>query len=306
MDKAAYIEFCRQAPPDFPVFMQHWYLDAVCAGGQWDAVVVYKREQIAGVLPFFYKKIGPFKYVTMPLLGRFMGPYLRPEWRAPMKATSLLKNLVDALPRFIAYSQDFNYSADNWLPFYWKKYRQTTRYSYVLDLSQSLETLRNNLAPDYRNQKIPKAQAAVEIREEALSAADFLRIHDLSYTRQGLKAPVTISFLKKLDAALVANQQRSILTARERETGEIVGVAYLIWDQQRAYYLMAGEDPAQRNSGAGILLAWEAIVYAKNILQVPIFDFAGSMQPGIERVRRQFGAKQEMYLRVFKRNVFER
>lgn len=300
MDKAAYIEFCRQAPPDFPVFMQHWYLDAVCAGGQWDAVVVRKREQIVGVLPYFYKQKGPFRYVTMPLLGRFMGPYLLPEWRAPMKATALLKALEAALPRFWVFSQDFNYTADNWLPFYWKKYRQTTRYSYVLDLRQSLETLRDNLAADYRNQKIPKAQRLMELRETPMQPADFLQIHDRSYTRQGLKAPVSIAFLEKLDAALVAHGQRTILSVCNRETGEIAAVAYLIWDQQRAYYLMAGEDAAQRNSGAGILLAWEAICYAKNTLQVPVFDFAGSMQPGIERVRRQFGAVQEMYLRVRK------
>jgi hypothetical protein len=63
---------------------------------------------------------------------------------------------------------------------------------------------------------------------------------------------------------------------------------------------MAGDDPALRHSGAGILLAWEAIRYTHEVLKLPIFDFAGSMILPIERVRRQFGALQKPYFRVQK------
>ena len=77
-------------------------------------------------------------------------------------------------------------------------------------------------------------------------------------------------------------------------------VAYLIWDATTAYYLLAGDDPARRASGAGMLLAWEAIRYASAVLGLRCFDFEGSMLPGVERVRVRFGAVQTPYFFVWK------
>ena len=65
---------------------------------------------------------------------------------------------------------------------------------------------------------------------------------------------------------------------------------------------MAGDDPELRNSGAGVLLVWEAIQYTKNELGLNIFDFEGSIIKPIERVRRQFGTKQIPYFNISKYN----
>ena len=56
--------------------------------------------------------------------------------------------------------------------------------------------------------------------------------------------------------------------------------------------------PELRASGAGVLLLWEMIRYSGEVLQLPIFDFLGSMIQPIERVRRQFGAVQQPYFRL--------
>jgi len=79
-------------------------------------------------------------------------------------------------------------------------------------------------------------------------------------------------------------------------------VAYLIWDATTAYFLLAGDDPALRASGAGVLLAWEAICYASEVLGLDCFDFEGSMLPGVERMRVRFGAVQTPYFYVWKHN----
>jgi len=103
-----------------------------------------------------------------------------------------------------------------------------------------------------------------------------------------------------LDQALADHRAREIFWATDLKSGAVHSVAYLVWDKQSAYYLMAGDDPALRASGAGILLAWEAIRYTKETLGLAAFDFAGSMIRPIERVRRQFGAVQKPYFRVQK------
>jgi hypothetical protein len=303
----AYIRFCENAP-DLPLFMQPWYLDAVCEGGIWDAALVEKAGRIVAAWPYFLKKKAWWRYVAMPPLARMMGPYLLPEWRSTRKEMSILDDLLDQLPPGIAaFEQDFNYTAQNWLPLYWRGFRQTTRYSYFLEIND-LDAVWKNIKPGYRNNKIQKAREQAEIktassssphsREGALS--EFFNIQNRSYERQGLETPVSFALLNRLDEALSARNQREIFFATDRTTGAIHSVAYLVWDNQTAWYLMAGDDPALRQSGAGILLAWEAIRYAHEVLRVPSFDFAGSMIHSIEQVRRQFGAVQKPYFRVQK------
>ncbi|MEQ1747142.1 MAG: GNAT family N-acetyltransferase [Saprospiraceae bacterium] len=295
--QATYRRVCETAP-DLPLFMHDWYLDAVCGEGNWDAVFARKGERTVGVLPFFLKKKLWWRYVAMPPLCRMMGPYLLPEYRAPRKEMPLLQELVSQLPRLAAFEQDFNYTAQNWLPFHWRGYAQTTRYSYTLPLTD-LKTLRANLAPDYRNNKLPKAAAKLHVRTgDDLDL--FFQIHNRSYQRQGLDAPVPFDLLQRLDRALAAHQAREIFFAKDPKTGVVHSVAYLAWDRHSAYYLLAGDDPALRRSGAGILVAWEAIRHAKETLGLKTFDFAGSMIEPIERVRRQFGAEPKPYFRVRK------
>lgn len=291
----AYRQFCQTAP-DLPLFMQDWYLDAVCADGAWDTAAVRKGNRVVGVLPYFIKKKGPWRYVAMPRLAKMMGPYLLPEYRTPRREMPLLEELIDQLPRLAAFEQDFNYTATNWLPFYWRGFRQTTRYSYVLPLAK-VDKLRENLAPDYRNNKLPKAAGRVKVHT-GNDLELFYRVHNRSYQRQGLEAPLSFDFLKHLDKVLTDRRAREIFWATDLKTGAVHSVAYLAWDKHSAYYLMAGDDPALRSSGAGILLAWEAIRYAKETLELSTFDFAGSMIRPIERVRRQFGAVQRPYFRV--------
>lgn len=295
----AYTRFCDKVP-DLPLFMQPWYLDAVCQGGQWEVALVEKAGQVVAAWPYFLKKKWHWRYVAMPPLARMMGPYLLPEWRSPRKEMSILGDLLERFPvgRLAAFEQDFNYTAQNWLPLYWRGFRQTTRYSYFLEIND-LDAAWKNLAPDYRNQKIPKAREQTTVTTEG-TLTDFFAVQQLSYQRQGLGSPVPFALLARLDEALAARERRAIFFARDLRTGVAHSVAYLAWDERTAWLLMAGDDPAHRSSGAGILLTWEAIRYASESLRLPEFDFAGSMVYAIERVRRQFGAAQRPYFRVQK------
>lgn len=292
-----YRRFCTEAPADFPLFMQDWYLDAVCEGGQWDAVVLEKAGQVAAVWPYFLKKKLAWTYVAMPPLARMMGPYILPAWRNLRKEPGIMEELISQLPTGLAaFEQDFPYQVSNWLPFYWKGFRQSTRYSYILKIND-LNKVWSHISADYRNQKIPKAQQLVDVKT-GCTLAEFIQIHNGSFERQGLQAPVSTALLTRLDAALAERKQREIFMAVDRETGAVHAVGYLVWDAHAAYLLMAGDDPERRTSGAGILLIWEMIRYAHDVLQLPVFDFLGSMLRPVERVRRQFGAGQQPYFRL--------
>ena len=90
-----------------------------------------------------------------------------------------------------------------------------------------------------------------------------------------------------------------MLFARD-EARRIHAVAWAVWDKHAAYYLLAGADPHLRNSGASSLLAWEALMRARE--HTDVFDFHGSMLQPVERFFRAFGGRQTPYLSVTRMN----
>ena len=296
--KEAYHQFCQENK-ELPIFFQDWYLDAVCQNGDWEVAMVKQAGKIVGVLPYYIKQKGPFRYITMPPLTKMMGPYVLPAYRQDKSFLKISTALIEQLPSVAAHEQLLDYSIDNWLPFYWKGYQQTTRYSYLLDLS-NMERVLENLSADYKNNKIKKAKELVNVvQDQPLEV--LYQVNKMSFDRQQLAIPYDLVFLKRVDEALMEQEARAMFFAID-ESEQIHAVAYLIWDKTRAYYLLAGDDPALRKSGAGILLAWRAIQYTNEVLGLPVFDFQGSMIPAIERVRRQFGATRQPYFFIKKTN----
>lgn len=295
-ERKTYRKFLRRCK-DVPVFFQDWYLDAVCTEGEWGAATVEKGDQVAAVLPYYLKQKGPFRYITMPHLCRFMGPYLHPDWRRPDRELRLLRELAAQLPRVDAFRQHFHYLQTNWLPFYWEHFQQQTRYSYRLEGLNDLEAVYQKLHRDYRNNKLPRAEERVGLRTD-LTVESFYEVAGKSYARQGLSQPFSFAFFKNLTEALHANEAGRLFFAVDAQE-RIHSVALLVWDRQSSYYLVAGDDPDLRDSGAGVWLTWQLVKFTAEVLQLPTFDFLGSMIEPIERVRRQFGAVQRPYSEVW-------
>lgn len=296
---ADYRLFCKTAPTDFPVFMQDWYLDAICSDGSWDAIVLKESDKIVGVWPFFLKKKLWWTYIAMPLLGKMMGPYLIPTCRSLSKQMHLLEKMMEQLPPGLAaFQQDFNYTQTNWLPFFWKGYQQTTRYSYCLDLKQPETTLWKNISNSYRK-KISKASEKLKVCSN-LPVEQLHRLCKLSFTRQGIEFPLSIDRLRAIQDVFINHQAGRCFFASDPISGAIHSAAFLVWDQQAAYYLMAGDDPQFRASGSAVLLQWKAIQFTQHELKLPIFDFEGSMIKAVEQGKRDFGASQQAYFRIRK------
>lgn len=294
-NKDAYRNFCQTAE-DLPIFAQDWYLDAVCCDGDWDVAIVKKNAQIAATMPYFFKQKRGFTYSTIPLHTRHLGPYVIPERRGLKNEMSLYAALIEQLPKTAHFIQDFAPTVTNWLPFYWKDFKQTVRYTYILKLDDMDAVLKNRNRRIRRN--IEKAEEIVTIGHD-ISIADFYEINKMSFSRQDISIYYPLESLLKLDAVLTEKKAREIFVARDVD-GNIHAVGYLVWDKNRSYALLGGINSEYRSSNAITLLIWKMILYTKEVLNLPIFDFAGSMLPQIEPSRRQFGGEQEPYFRVWK------
>lgn len=296
-NKAWYRDFCSRKNA-LPVFMQAWYLDAVCEGGEWEVILIREGEELIAAYTYFVKQKMGFKYITMPPFVKVMGPYISSRYRGLKKSHQLLEQLITQLPKVDCIKQDFHYSVSNWLPFYWSGFKQSGRYTYLIDISD-MHIVYGSIN---RNMKrnIEKAKSQLRLGTD-LPIEEFYAINKMSFDRQGISIPYSLDQLKKHDEALAAQNARKIFYAIDRKR-QIHSASYLIWDQNSSYYHLSGDNPDLRQSGAGIFLIWEAIRYSCNQLGLQTFDFEGSMLKPVEQIRRQFGAKQQHYARIWQYN----
>jgi GNAT acetyltransferase-like protein len=278
------------------IFQQPWWLDAV-APGHWDAVTVERDGRVVARLPYVMRGRRRLRVLTMPPLTQTLGPWLERSAAKPAEALSaeheLLATLESALPAADAFVQHFSPTMLNALPFYWAGYRLELQYTHRLEGLGSEEALWDGLRGNIRRE-IRKARKRVEVRDD-LELDRFHAIWAKTFARQGLRAPVSLAGLERLDAACAARGARASLCARD-EAGRVHAVSYVVWDRHAAFYLIGGGDPELRTSGAGSLLMWESIMRAREVTDV--FDFEGSMLRPVERFFRAFGGRQTPYLRV--------
>lgn len=281
-----------------PIFSQAWWLDAV-AHENWDVVVCEKDGKIIASMPFIIKRKLFVSIVTMPVLTQHLGPWFRAtedkESKRLGREKDLMTELISKLPRYDHFSASWSYKVANWLPFYWAGFRQTTRYTYVLDRLDNFDALWHQFQQNIRGD-IRKAQSRFSLKVRTdLSVEDFLALNEMVYQRQGLSVPYPDDVVKKIDDACASRSSRAIVIAEDDQGRHHAGV-YIVWDQHSAYYIMGGGDPDLRNSGATSLCMWEAIKLCSGVTER--FDFEGSMMEPVERFFRAFGASQKPYFSI--------
>jgi hypothetical protein len=303
--RADYRAFCENEP-SIPLFSRAFWLDAVCGPSAWDVALVRKGERLDACLPYYEPGTLLTRTIAMPPLTQTAGPWLRASTAGYAKRLAqekdLLNELIDRLEAqcpFDRFQQSFHRSITNWLPFYWRGYSQTTRYTYVLpDLSQ-LETIWAGTQANVRTD-VRKAQSRHGLSIRVVDdVEELLRLTTLTFARQGKAPPYDPNVVRAIDQACKLRGCRRVFLAQDAQ-GATHAAVYLVWDDNTAYYLMSGGDPDLRNSGATSLLVWEAISFASTIVQS--FDFEGSMLEPVERFVRAFGARQAPFFSVTKTN----
>lgn len=295
--KTAYRELCEHTS-NIPLFSQDWWLDAV-AGEDWDVALVEKGGQVVASLPYVYRKKRGFRTISMPPLTQSLGPWLRPSDakidRQLGQQKELMNALIDQLPQYDYFLQNWHHTIQNWLPFHWRGYSQTSRVTYQLPDLNDVDALWSGLSDNTRKQ-IRKARNKFGLTlEESENPEQFFELNEMVFARQGRRTPYSRELVKRIDDAASQRNSRRILIARDKSQRPHAGV-YLVWDKNSAYYLMGGGDPALRNSGASSLCMWEAIQFSSGVSQR--FDFEGSMIEPIERFVRSFGAQQVQYHQI--------
>ncbi|MBU4486955.1 MAG: GNAT family N-acetyltransferase [Candidatus Delongbacteria bacterium] len=297
--KDSYREFCK-TKQNLPVFLYDWWLDAVCGTDNWDVAIVKPDNDILAFFPYYNKKVLFFDISTLPQLTQFLGPWInypndlkqsnRTEYEKKM-----MNELIKQLPAYHHFEQNFHYSVDNWLPFYWKGYEQTTKYTYVIEDISFPDRVFENFTPSKRK-NIRKAEELVEIKFD-MSSDDFYEHHKKTLSKQNLKISYSKELFKSIYDAVYSHNAGRTIYALDKDNN-IHSALFVVWTKYSAYDLISSIDPDFKNSESASLLVWEIIKSLSG--KAHRFDFEGSMIESVERSFRQFGTVQKAYFNIKK------
>lgn len=282
------------------IFVQPWWLDAV-APGRWGEICVKRDVTLFARMPYYIKKKFGYTALTMPPLTQTLGPWLR-EYPGKYanrisEEIDLMNELMDKLPKHDYFVQNFEYTISNWLPFYWRGFQQTTRYTYVIEDLSDTEFLWGEMRSNVRG-PIRKASELLTVRDD-LDVEELLLLNKKTFNRQGLEPPYPDDLVRRIVEACQSRNCGKMFFAEDSKR-LIHGAMLLVWDDKQAYGILSGSDPEFRESGVSLFLLWEAIKYSTKVSES--FNFCGSMMKQIETVFRGFGSIQKRYFQITKTN----
>ncbi|MDR1729494.1 MAG: GNAT family N-acetyltransferase [Prevotellaceae bacterium] len=299
-NKPVYKQFCEKHP-EIPLFSQYWWMEAVCAGRKWDVLFVRNATgKIIASMPFEFKKKWGLRYILQPMLTQTSGIWIDyPEGQTENERLSYEKkicnNIISQLDtlKLAVFLQHFHFSFTNWLPFYWRGFSQTTRYTYRIPDISDLNNVFANFS-DSNKRHIRKAEKELKVSFE-LSPEEFYEHKTRSLLPKGKKNECPKSLFLACYNASVARNQGMIIAIKD-QAGNFQAGAFIVWDKQSAYYMIPFASPEFRSSGASSLLVWEALKFLSG--KTKSFDFEGSMIENTENAYRRFGSIQTPYSRI--------
>lgn len=277
------------------VFSQPWWLEAV-APGRWDIATVESNGEVRAIWPYATEKVaGGLLRVGAPPLTPYLGPVTQSRTKSKRykqisDTYSLVDSLYEQLPRFDICK--FNLRADQgpWFPLHRHGFGLHARQTYVLDFVDDLESMWADFHSATRG-AIRKAEKLLVV-EEATDEAALWEMVTGTFGRQEMQVPYDRKLLHRCVGEALDRQSGRVVVARD-EQGDAHAASFVVWDDERAYYLVGGADPNRRESAGLSLLVWNAIRHAST--RTMAFDFEGSMIPGIERFFSRFGGRPETY-----------
>lgn len=280
--------------PQCSLFAKTWYLQALNVS--FEILICVKKEKIKGGIVLTKDRWG---YCINPVLCKYLGIFFSPFEGNSYTIESRQREVQNALLEHIGSIGSFEYtfhpSYSNWMPFERAGFKQTTRYTYLIQLVNLQEAeLIEQLNGRLRN-KVLKANASMFKEIDDFHTA--LPIFEATYKNQGIDLPISKDRLVGLVAELKKRSAFHLIGAYD-DQNKLQAALGLFYDDKTAYLILNGVDESAEN-GANEALIFNGIQWAKQ-KGLKTFDFEGSMIPSIESFYRQFGGQLTPYFKIWK------
>jgi len=253
----------RPAPPvgSSAIFDQDWWLDAVTCGRieqaevRWDSVTV-------GILPYFVEKRGLFRKIVLPPMTRIMTPRLAPPGERDVVRTSNKVKIIDELMgkvgKFDSYHTTIRLAEDLLLAYQLNRFNISSKLTFVSDAETPIEQVLKDMDQKPRN-VVKTARKFVQI-ERHMDLERFKKLRR-SVTE---KDHNNYEALARVIDAVSSRGCGTFLSATD-DGGHDLATAFLVWDPDRMYYLLAAKGNGPESNRAAALVFFESLAYSKEI-----------------------------------------
>ncbi len=302
-NKVIYRSLC-ETHKEIPLFMQAWWLDAA-SKENWDVIFAKIHDEIVGFFVYsFQKKLGKNIITNLPLT-QFSGPFIFYPKDLNQSDIHSFENKVytNLIEQLASKNIDFieincHHSFKNHQQFFWNGYKQTTKYTYILENISDREALLKEMSYSQRGKRIKKAKDDFYFSLE-LSAEDFYDFYKENLKRKEKTIFYSRDYFLKLYHAIKERNQGQIISIYNKEN-ELLAALWNIWDSEYAYNMIITSDQNKKCSESTTLLIWETLNFLKG--KTKHYDFEGSMIKGVALTNQSYGATAVPYHCISKSN----
>jgi len=267
---------CIAGAPNGLIYSYTFYLDAMASN--WDALIVNDYE---AVMPLTWRKKWTFAYLYQPFLTAQLG--VTGKGISGELVAECLKNIPHRF-RFIDialnYANVFGLSETPFL----------LRNNYVLNLQADYAVLNANYRQHIKR-NIKKATAAGSCIDEELPFASIAALAT-KYTPGVKNHQPEMERFRQLFESLKAQRKAVCRGVYSTDKNLLAAAVFLFWNN-RAYYILAANNPESKRIGASHLLIDSFI--KEHAGQNLLLDFEGSDVRGLAFFYASFGAQEEKY-----------
>lgn len=263
--------------------------------------IYIKENQLAG--GFYYvktKKFG-FNFIKTPPYIPHCGLFFINESKNQSSRSNTSKDVLAEVCSYIMAQKAglcmmaFPSQITDMQAFIWNKYKVIPNYTYRIDLTQSFEDIKSNFESKNRNRINKAVKENVLVEENCLNNQQQYEYFSNFLNSTGANTYENV--LKNIITKFANKSNSFSLTAKHNN--QVVGNVFCVYDNNTCYYLLGGIDKSAGVGGVSNLLVQSSIEKAQK-LGCKVFDFEGSMIPGVEMFFRSFGGKLEPYYTINK------
>ena len=268
---------CIEGASNGSVYALSTYLDHMSPG--WDALI---RDDYEAVMPLTQKKKWGISYLTQPPLKAEGGIFRK----GPITA-ALLNAFLQAIPAKYTF-WEFSLNRGNLqegtdFPIY-------KRMNFVLPLNRPYEEISNN----YRKDLKANLKKAADEELEYYKDVDIDTITQLADRK--LKSLTNLTSKDYENFKALTRKQNPKIRAVRNNNGAFLASGVFFFSHDKAYYVLAGNHPEGRKTGASHLLLDRFIEEHANSNLT--FDFEGSDLPNLAMFYKGFGAEEAPYAAI--------
>lgn len=290
-NKEKYKQLCETEGARIPLFLQYWWWDTVCRGKMWSVLLCERDGVVRGAMPYIDGHRLCFRHSLMPQLTMFTGPWLADAtdkeafddlWRQFMlQRWALCK--VRLSPELTAAGQ---------VPHKGFGLKTEMHYTYRFDPIRPLPELMAG-ASQLRRRDYRRLCDVLSV-DEAVSPKEFADLHVAYMERNGGRDLVEHGLIVHVCAEAVSRGNGMVIGARDAE-GTLHAALFVAYDSECAYMLLLARSAGAPRNAMSFLI-WRTVEIMAS--RTRVFDFEGSMEPGVEEYYRSFGPQKADLLQV--------